>query len=794
MNPVFPGEGEMATRCRSVDWSRTSLGPVEEWPVSLRTLGRAVLTSRHPMLLFWGPELVQIYNDAYRPSLGGASPPGLGASARRFWADIWDVMGPQVDQVLQTGEATWHEDQLVPIERDGRREDVWWTYGYSPAHDDEGEIAGVLIVCQETTRRVVANHQTEAAAREVARAHRRLLGTLESMTDAFYLLDASWRFRFMNAGGEKLLSRSRREVLGTVVWESFPQTVGTRLEEEYRGAMESGRPARFRYHYPPLDRWFDISAYPSEEGLAVYFRDVTRDREAEQQLREQAELLELASDAIIVRDLEHRILYWNESAERVYGWPARYALGKTAAELLYDEEEPLHAATARLLEAGKWAGEVEHVARDGRRISVESRWSLVRNEQGEPARILAINTDVTERRKLQSQFLRAQRLESIGTLAGGIAHDLNNVLAPILMSIDLMREDTTNPDILETLESLEASAHRGSRLVRQVLAFARGLDGARVPVELERIVDELARVIRDTFPRSIDLQVDVEEGLQKVRGDPTQVHQVLLNLLVNARDAMPDGGALTLRARNVVLDEQYAAMSPRARPGPHVRVTVEDSGVGMTREVMEQIFDPFFTTKAPGEGTGLGLSTADAIMRSHGGVLNVYSERGKGTTFRAYFPADPAEGGEVAPTESTGSSGSMPRGKGERILVVDDDRGVREVTRQMLEAFGYRVLVADHGGQALEVARRAAGEAPLDLVLTDVMMPVMDGIQLVEALAKESPGLPVVVASGLGNAGHRERLEAAGVTHYLSKPYTARRLLAVFREVFDGIPDPEPHP
>lgn len=617
------------------------------------------------------------------------------------------------------------------------------------------------------------------------------------MTDAFYLLDPSWRFLFLNSEGEKILERSRDDVLDTVVWESFPQTVGTRLEEEYRTAMASGRTARFRYHYPPLDRWFDISAHPSEEGLAVYFRDVTKAREAEQQLRQQAELLELASDAIIVRDLQHRVLYWNDSAERIYGWSADEARGRGAQDLLYDDEEPLRRATARLLEAGEWSGEVEHVARDGRRITVETRWSLVRDDDGAPARILAINTDVTERRKLQSQVLRAQRLESIGTLAGGIAHDLNNVLAPILMSIDLIREGASDPDLLETLESLEASAHRGSRLVRQVLAFARGLDGARVRVELERLVEELARMVRDTFPRNIELQVDVEDDLAEVRGDPTQVHQVLLNLLVNARDAMPDGGVLVLRVRNVVLDEQYAAMSPRARPGPHVRVSVEDSGIGMTREVVEQAFDPFFTTKAPGEGTGLGLSTADAIMRSHGGVLNVYSELGKGTTFRAYFPAEPAdggEGGEGIPSESPAHVVPMPRGRGERILVVDDDHGVREVTRQTLEAFGYRVQVADHGGKALEIVREAAEEASPELVLTDVMMPVMDGIQLVEALTEESPGLPVVVASGLGIAGHRDRLEAAGVTHYLSKPYTARRLLAVFREVFDGTPDPEPHP
>jgi len=1142
LDELFVGDGEMATLCRRHDWASTPLGPVDEWPLSLKTIVRTILSSRHPMILWWGPELIQVYNDAYRPSLGaeGRHPSALGAPGRECWEEIWDVIGPDIDQVVSGGGATWHEDLLVPITRNRGVEDVYWSYGYSPVTGDDGTIQGVLVVCQETTDRVQAERRLQAVAERLSTTlesitdaflsldtawrftflnseaervlerrreellgrvvwdefpeavgsafhteyHRavrerettrfeeyfppldrwfevhaypsdeglavyfqditrrvrterhllereRLLGiagrmarlggwsadlqsdrvdwsnevcdihevphgttptvdeaieyyapqwrslireaftrcaregvafdldlqvitesgrliwvraigeavrseggtilsvqgafqdiqkhkaaeeelresdrrfrelaesmplivwsadpdgrvdyqtqamhefsglgpdelagdawfeavhpddraatarawtrsletgepyesefrirrhdgewrwhltranpfraedgtilkwygsstdiheqleltssaealalrlttTLESITDAFYLLDAEWRLAFLNEEAERVLERRRDEILGRKLWEAFPATVGTVLEEEYRRAIQDGSTASFRYFYPPLERWFDIRAYPSTEGLAVYFRDITAERAAELQLRDQAELLDRAQDAILVRQLDHTLEYWNAGAERIYGWSREEALGKSVRDLLYRDPAAFDRATAAVLESGEWSGELEHLRKGGTVITVEGRWSLVRDDDSVPRKILSINTDITERKKLLGQFLRAQRMESIGTLAGGVAHDLNNVLAPILLSIAMLKEDTDDPSTLEILDTIEGSARHGSEMVQQVLGFARGLDRSDVKVELPRIIGDLGRFVRDTFPKNIALVREIPGDLWPLTGDPTQLHQVFMNLFVNARDAMPSGGTIVVQAENVELDDNYAAMGSQASAGPYVMVSVADTGAGMSAEVADQIFDPFFTTKEVGQGTGLGLATVAAIVRSHGGFVNVYSELGSGTTFRLYLPARDVAADEPEPEDSH----VPPRGQGELVLVVDDEQSIREVARRTLEAFGYRVITATDGADAVAVYARRGEE--IDVVLTDVVMPIMDGPATIRALRRMDPEVRIIAASGLGTHGGIARFVDEGVTHFLAKPYTAENLLETLHRV-----------
>ena len=257
---------------------------------------------------------------------------------------------------------------------------------------------------------------------------------------------------------------------------------------------------------------------------------------------------------------------------------------------------------------------------DGCAITVEGHWTLVRDAEGEPKSILCINTDITERKKLETQFLRAQRMESIGTLAGGIAHDLNNVLAPIVMAIEFLKLKNNDETSLEVLNTIETSAHRGADMVRQVLSFARGVEGQRIIVQPKHLMKDIQKIVADAFPKNIDLRINLKPELWNVLGDPTQLHQVLLNLCVNARDAMPDGGRITISADNVTLDKHYAAMHLDARAGSHVVLQVTDAGSGMSPAILEKIFDPFFTTKEVGKGTGLGLSTSQAIVKSHGGI------------------------------------------------------------------------------------------------------------------------------------------------------------------------------
>jgi CheY-like chemotaxis protein len=376
--------------------------------------------------------------------------------------------------------------------------------------------------------------------------------------------------------------------------------------------------------------------------------------------------------------------------------------------------------------------------------------------------------------------MRAQRMESIGTLASGIAHDLNNILAPIMMSIDILKSDSDSPQTTKILETIEVSAKRGADIVRQVLSFARGLEGQRIEVQPKHLLKDLENIIKDTFPKDIRLQFSIPNDTWTILGDPTQVHQILLNLCVNARDAMPNGGSLTVGVENCVLDDQYAAMNIQAKPGRYVIISVTDSGTGMPPGIVDKIFEPFFTTKELNKGTGLGLSTVMAIVKSHDGIINVYSEPGKGTTFKVYLPAM-----EHLPKRGRNSRkpASLPRGNGEMILVVDDEASILTITGQTLQAFGYQVLTATDGAHA--VAVYAKHEKEIAVVLTDMMMPIMDGPAMIHALMRMNPAVKIIAASGLNANGNVAKVSGAGVKHFLTKPYTAATLLKTMRAILD---------
>ncbi len=510
-----------------------------------------------------------------------------------------------------------------------------------------------------------------------------------------------------------------------------------------------------------------------KEQNARLEQEIQERERSQQKIREQAALLDVASDAIILRDLSSHILFWNKGAERLYGWKAEEALGKNATQLLYQEtSSQLQHHQEILAEHGSWQGELHQITKEGKDIIVASRWSLVRNEDGQPKFILTVNTDITEKKQLEAQFLRAQRMESIGTLASGIAHDLNNALAPILISVQCLEQKIKDEQSQRLLKILEKNTKRSSDLVKQVLSFARGLEGQRTTLQVGHLITDIEQIVKQTFPRSIEIHTDVSTpNLWTISGDATQLHQVLMNLCVNARDAMPEGGILEISARNVWIDENYARMNLDAKVGIYIVITVSDTGMGIPREIVDRIFEPFFTTKELGRGTGLGLSTVMGIIKSHGGFINVVSEVGNGTKFNVYLP--------VTQTSTTGDineeGNEVPRGHGELILVVDDEDSIREITKTALEANSYKVLLASDGIEA--VALYSQHKEEISVVLIDMMMPSMDGPTTIRVLQKINPQVKVIGISGL--VSNHEMIAILGntVKTFLSKPYTSNELL-----------------
>lgn len=528
--------------------------------------------------------------------------------------------------------------------------------------------------------------------------------------------------------------------------------------------------------------WVDTTIVPflNADGkpyqyIAIRY-DITERKLAEERVHQQAALLDQAQDAILVRDLDHKILFWNKGAERIYGWSAEEVVGKNAADVLFKEQSDLGIATDQVLAKGEWHGDVRQRRRTGDEVVVESRWTLVRDEKGKPSSILVINTDITEKKRMEAQFLRAQRMESIGTLAGGIAHDLNNVLSPILMAVEMLQLKVRDESSRQLLEILRTNAERGGNMIRQVLSFARGVEGERLSLQPKHLIKEIVKIMQETLPKSIEIVYQIPEDLWVISADATQVHQVLMNLCVNARDAMPNGGSITLKGENVYVDENYARMHLEAKPGRFVVITVSDSGTGMAPNILSRIFEPFYTTKDMTKGTGLGLSTALTIVKSHGGFVNVYSEPGKGSQFAVYFPSQEAE--EQAALGL--GQPDLPLGHGELILVIDDEEAIRQITASTLETFGYKVITASDGTEAIPIYAQRRDE--IAVVLTDMLMPFMDGPATIRALQKMNLQVRIIAASGL-TAGHKPG-EAAleGVKQFLSKPYTAEKLLKAIAE------------
>jgi PAS domain S-box-containing protein len=777
------GGGEMGALTRAHDWSATPLGKPESWPQSLRTAVRILLNTNHPMFIWWGPELIQFYNDAYRQTMGPERhPSALGQRGRECWEEIWPIIGPQIEQVMSGGGATWHENQLVPVTRHGRLEQVYWTYGYSPI--DEGDrVGGVLVVCRDVTRDYLA-----AAAlreREVELARVQQLGRIGG-------LEVDLRAGLRNRRSpEYLRIHGLPPDAANETHEDWVQRIHSddreATEKKFRDAIASGvREYAVQYRIiRPSDgetRWISVTSTieRDEAGRAVRLvgahTDVTEQVVAEQALRQSEERYRKLADQLaelnatlaqrVEEKTRERDRIWNVSqdllvvADRNGVWqtvnPAwTRTLGWSEAELLDRTSEWLEHPD----DNGITRAQVKKLGADGTTVRFESRfrhrdgsyrwlsWTGVSDRD----RIYAVVRDVTaekaaaERlRATEEALLQSQKMEAVGQLTGGIAHDFNNLLTGIVGSLDLLQtrlNQGRTDNVARYINAAMTSANRAAALTHRLLAFARRQPLIPKNVDVNQLVVSLEDLLRRTIGETIDLGIVAAEDLWSTLCDPNQLESALLNLAINARDAMPDGGRLAIATSNARLDS-VTADTPALSPGDYVCITVTDTGVGMSAEVAARAFDPFFTTKPIGQGTGLGLSMIYGFARQSNGHVTIDSKVGQGTTVRLYLPR---QHGDIAASHASAARTAEHAATGETVLVIEDEPIVRGVVLEMLAEQGYRTLEAIDGPSGLKILR--SGQR-IDLLVTDVGLPGMNGRQVADQAREGRPDLKILFITG----------------------------------------------
>ncbi len=704
-----------------------------------------------------------------------------------------EMLGRTIRELSPPADFAANEAIWARLQREG-----YIRYEDRPMQKRDGTRAEVEFVCNSYragARIVVQCNVRDITLRKAAEQQLRLLSaSVALLNDIVLITDASVedpdgpRIVFTNAAFERITGYSAAEVMGRSPRLLQGPETSPGVLAEIRQALARGEPIRrelINYRKDGTTYWCDIDIVPvrNAEGKCSHYaaieRDVTERKRIEARFRclfdsnvqcvafwqADGDITE-ANDAFLDlvghsrQDLASGRLNWPRLTPPEYCNADQRARAELAAKGIC---KPYEKALVR---------------RDGTLVPVLVGAAFLDERQREGVCFLL---DLRERKDLERQFLRSQRMESIGTLAGGIAHDLNNILAPIVMSIELLKRLAVDrPEATTLLESIEVSARRGTDIVRQVLLFARGTKGEQVRVQPKLLLDDLRVIVQDTFPRNVQLKFSVPADTWPILGDPTQLHQILLNLCVNARDAMPAGGRLEIRADNLMRSEQYLGLDLRAPAGRYVNITVEDSGCGIPAANIDKIFDPFFTTKEPNRSSGLGLSTVMAIVKGHQGTLSVRSMEGRGTTFVVSLPAAPAgpvdEGRAPAPV--------LPRGRGETVLLVDDENSILIVTGRTLTAFGYRVLTARNGAEA--VAIYAQNLDRIAVVLSDMMMPTMGGPALIDGLQRMNPRVKVLATSGLTEAGQVAGGRDPAIKGFLAKPYTVAELLQAIRSIIDA--------
>jgi PAS domain S-box-containing protein len=823
--PAFlHGGGKMGALMRGFDWSSTACGEPAHWPQPLRTVIRLILNTGHPMYVWWGPDLLCFYNDAYSQSIGPEHHPGsLGQPARLVWEETWDTIGPQIEQVMAGGGATWQENALVPITRNGKREDVYWTYSYGPIDDERAPngIGGVLVVCNETT------HQVQAIRR--ADQERDRFARLFELAPTFIARTAGPDHRIDLANPKAMELVGRTNLVGRTIAQALPEAAGQGFIDLLDRVYSTGEPfagtgVPFRSPARPNGigdvRYLDFVYQPmrdtdgSVNGIFVAGVDVTDRNLAEIRLRDQARALQSFNDELEARiatalaerkvlgdivectdafiqvsDLDYRFLAINRASavefERLFG--VRPKVGDNMIDLLSerpDDRDAVKAVWQRALRGEEFTETQAFGDPDHRRRWYEMKFNTLRDRDGAIIGAFQFVYDVTERisdqlrlAEAQDHIRQAQKIESIGQLAGGIAHDFNNLLVVILGGLSLIERPCPPERRARILDGMRQSAERGASLSRQLLAFARRQPLKAEPVDLCKQLEAMRELLDRSLRGDVNVETAFAEDLWSVLVDPAELELVLLNLCVNARDAMADGGTIEISARNA------PGMRHQQLDGDFVLLSVKDSGCGMSPEVLARVFEPFYTTKEVGKGSGLGLPQVQGFAEQSNGAVIVESAIGEGTTVSLLLPrTDQIPAAATTAIDLQEPSAPNPAGV---VLLVEDDAEVASLVSEMIREIGYTVIRAGSADAALGAL---ANGRTIDLLFSDIMMPgTMSGVDLAREAKRRRPDLPILLTSGYAHAALR--VATGEGFEVLNKPYDIDNLRAAFRQVLGAKAD-----
>lgn len=780
----------------SKDWSGSPLGPIEQWPPHLKSAVEIMLPAQVQIVMFWGPQFVALYNDAYAPTIGNKHPHALGRPAQEYWTELWDDLEPLL-QRARSGETVFAEDRPFKIERHGYLEEVFFNISYSPVRDAEGEVAGVFCIVAETTERVLATRrlrESEERFRSFAQAVPNHVWTSLPDGKLDWFNQRIYEYAGVEVGeldGDEWGRIVHPEDLpaAVVAW-THSLTSGEIYTAEFRIRSAAGE---YRWHIAravpirddrgAIARWVGTNTdIHDQKEIAAELATLneTLEQRVDERTKERDRIWNNSSELMAVAAIDGFIRAANASWTRVLGWSERELYSVPFAEYIHPDDLAQTSETVAALARGEQILNFENRMRtkdgDYRVIS----WAAI--PSGEI--FYAIGRDITEQRMAEEALRHAQKMEAVGQLTGGIAHDFNNLLQGIMGSLDLAQKRIAQKrfnEIERFLAGANASASRAAALTHRLLAFSRRQPLDPKTVRANKMVASMEELLRRTMGEKVELEFVLAAGLWLTRCDPNQLESALLNLAINARDAMPHGGKITIETCNAHLDNSYVARQREVSPGQYICIAVTDSGEGMAKDVLERAFDPFFTTKPTGQGTGLGLSMVYGFARQSEGYAKIYSEPGEGTTVKIYLPryrgTDEDHAVEAKP-------GDMPPAEdGETVLVVEDDLIVRQLIVEVLRELGYIVREAGDGPAGLKILE---SDERVDLLITDMGLPGLNGRQIADAARVRRRDLKVLFMTGYAeNAALANGFLEPGM-QMMTKPFAVDALAERVRQIFES--------